>query len=116
MQKHDADDSGEMKTSDRNVRDRKHQRAIREAALCPDIVPGKGISSVAFHITDGILEYIRCAIDGKRTVYRGPHTVNAVPALHEGHIPERSHDVIFDWHERTKTGRASDMEIRRVDV
>ncbi|MGM9589984.1 MAG: hypothetical protein ACI3V0_07425 [Faecousia sp.] len=116
VQKHNADDSGEMNTTNRDICNGEHQRTIGEAALCPSIVPGKGIPPVAFDIADSIMKNIGDSIDEKFTINRMPHTVNTVPALHERHIPERTHDVVFDRRERTKPDRSGGMEIRRVDV
>ena len=39
-----------------------------------------------------------------------------MPALHEGHISERSHDVVFDRRERTKPDRAVGMEFWCFDI
>lgn len=41
---------------------------------------------------------------------------NTMPALHEGYIPERSHDVLFDRRERTKSDSAFYTEFRCLDV
>lgn len=63
-QMHNADDSCEVKTTKWDFGNREHQRASREAALCPNIFPGKGISPVTFDIADCITEHIGRAIDG----------------------------------------------------
>ena len=106
VQKHDADNSCEMKIAKRDIRNGEHQRTSREAALCPNVFPGKGISPVTFDIADGIMEHIGRAVDGKHPIHRVMHAENAVSALHEGEISERSHDVVFDMSERTKADRA----------
>lgn len=41
---------------------------------------------------------------------------NTMPALHEGDISERSHDVVFYRRERTKPDRAICTEFRCLDV
>ena len=74
------------------------------------------ISPVTFHITDCILEHIGRAIDGKHPIHRVMYTENAVPALHEGKIPERPHNVIPDWCEWPKPKRAGGMEVGCLDV
>ena len=63
-QMHNADDSCEVKTTKWDFGNREHQRTSREAALCPNIFPGKGISPVTFDIADCITEHIGRAIDG----------------------------------------------------
>lgn len=68
-QMHNTDDSSEMKPSDRNVRNRKHQRTVRKTALGPHVFAGKGISPVAFDIAEGIREHIGRAIDNKLPIY-----------------------------------------------
>lgn len=109
-QMHNADDACEVKTTKWDFGNREHQRTIRKTALRPCVFRGKRIPPVTFHIADGILEFIRCAIDGKDPVHRVPHTENAVSALHEGHVSERPHDVIFDRRERTKLDRSICVE------
>ena len=115
-QMHNADDSCEVKTTKWDFGNREHQRTSREAALCPNVFPGKGISPVTFHISDGILKHVGCFVDGNRPIYRVPHAKNTMPALHEGNISERPHDVIFDRRERTKLDRAICTEFRRLDI
>lgn len=115
-QKDNADDSGKMVATKRDIRYGEHQCTIRKTALRPCIFAWKGITPVTFDISDGIMEYKGRAVDEKHTVYRVPHTVNAVPALHEGHPSKRPHDVVFDRCERTKPDRASCMEVRYADV
>lgn len=116
MQKDNADGSGKMEATERDIRNGEHQRTVRKTALCPSIVLREGIPSVAFDIADGIMEHKGRAVDEKRTVYRVPHTVNAVPALHEGHPSKRPHDVVFDRREGTKPDRATCTEFRCLDV
>ena len=65
VQKHDADDACEMKSPQRDIRNREHQRTVWKTALCPSVFAWEGISPVTFHIADGILEHIRRAIDGR---------------------------------------------------
>ena len=116
LQKHDADDSSEMKTADRDVCNGEHQRAIREAALRPSVFPGKRISTVAFNIADRIPKHIGRAVDGNFSIHRVMHAVNTVPALHEGNVPKWTHDVILNWRKRTKPNGTSGMEVGCVDV
>ena len=115
-QKDNADDSGKMVATKRDIRYGEHQCIIRKTALRPCIFAWKGITPVTFDISDGIMEHKGRAVDEKRTVYRVPHTVNAVPALHEGNISEWPHDVIFDRREKTKPDRAICTEFRRLDI
>ena len=116
LKEHDADDPGEMKTAQWDIRDGEHQCAIREAALGPCVFFGKGIPAVAFDIAHGIMKYIRLAIDEKRAIHCMEHAVNTVPALHEGNIPKRAHNVIFQLCECPKPNRSGGMEVRRVDI
>lgn len=69
MQQDNADDSGEMKTTKRDIRYGEHQRTIREAALCPSVFAWEGISPVTFDIADGILKHIGRFVYEKRPVY-----------------------------------------------
>ena len=116
MQEDNADDPGEMNPTKWNFSNREHQGTVREAALRPCVFPGKGISPVAFDISDGILEHIGRTVEGKRPIYRVMHTENAVPALHEGNIPKWTHDVVFDRCERTKPDRTTYTEFRCLDA
>ena len=116
VQKHNTDDSGEMKTAQRNICDGEHQRPIRVTALCPCVFAGKRMSPVAFHIADGIMEHIGRAIDGKHPIHRVTHAENAVSALHKGNIPKWPHNVIPDWREWTEPNRAGDTEVGYPDV
>lgn len=115
-QKHNSDDSGEMKNAQRDIRNGEHQRTVWKTTLCPNVFWGKGIPPVTFDIADGILEYIGRAIDGKHPIHRVSHTINAVSALHEGYVSERPHDVVLDRCEWTKPNRAGGKEARCVDV
>lgn len=115
-QKDNADDSGKMVATKRDIRYGEHQCTIRETALRPCIFAWKGITPVAFDISDGIMEHKGRAIDEKHTVYRVPHTVNAVPALHEGHPSKRPHDVVFDRRVRTKPNRATCTEFWCLNI
>ena len=115
-QKHDPDHAGEMKTAQRNICNREHQRTVRETALCPDIFPGKGISPVTFNVANGIPKHIGYAVNENSPIYRVPHTEHTVSALHEWNISERPHDVVLDWCKRAKSNRASGMETGGVDV
>lgn len=115
-QMHNADDSCEVKTTKWDFGNREHQRTSRETALCPNVFSGKGISPVTFNIADGIMEHIGSAVDEKNPIHRVPHTENAVPALHEGHVSERSHDVVLDRRELTKPDRTICTEFRCLDV
>ena len=65
LQMHNADDSCEVRTTKWDFGNREHQRTSREAALRPNVFPGKGISPVTFDIADCITEHIGRAIDGK---------------------------------------------------
>lgn len=116
VQKYNADDSGEMNPAQRDIRDGEYQRATQETALGPHIFAGKRIPPVAFQVTDGILEHIWRAIDGKRPIHRVVHAANAVLALHKRHISERPHDVILDWRKWAKPNGAGGMEVRHADV
>lgn len=116
VQKHDADDSSEMKSSQRDIRDGEHQCATRETALCPGVFAWERMTPVSLNISDGILEHIGRLIDGKRPIHRVTHAENAVPALYEGNIPKWPHDVVLDGREGTKPNRTSGMEVRSVDV
>ena len=44
------------------------------------------------------------------------HAKNTMPALHEGDISERSHDVVLDRRELTKSDRSICVEFGRLDV
>ena len=115
-QKDNADDSGEMNPAQWDVRYGEHQRTIRKTALRPCIFAWKGITPVAFDISDGILKPIGRFVNENRPIYRMPHTVNAVPALHEGHPSKRPHDVVFDRREGTKPNRATCMEFWCLNI
>ena len=115
-QMHNADDSCEVKTTKWDFCNREHQRTSREAALRPNVLVGKGIPSVAFDIAHGILKHIGRAIDGKLSIHRVMYAENTMSALHEGHISERSHDVVFDRRERAKPDGAIYTEFRRLDI
>lgn len=116
VQKHDADNSCEMKIAKRDIRNGEHQRTSREAALCPNVFPGKGISPVTFDIADGIMEHIGRAVDGKHPIHRVMHAENAVSALHEGNTSERLHDVVPDRCELTKPDRTICTEFWCFDI
>lgn len=116
MQKHDADDACEAEPSKWDFGNREHQGTVREAALRPCVFAGKGISPVAFDISNGILEHIGCAIEEKRPIHRVMHTENAVPTLHEGNIPKWTHNVILDRCKCAKPNRTSGMKVRCVEV
>lgn len=116
MQKNNTNDSSEMNPTQRDIRNGEHQRTVWKTALCPNVFPGKGISPVTFHISDGILKHVGCFVDGNRPIYRVPHAKNTMPALHEGNISERPHDVVLDRRERTKSDSAIYTEFRCLDV
>lgn len=115
-QKDNADDSGKMVATKRDIRYGEHQCTIRKTALRPCIFAWKGITPVTFDISDGIPKPIGRFVNENRPVYRMPHTVNAVPALHEGYPLKRPHDVVFDRCEGTKPDRATYTELRCLDV
>ena len=116
MPKDNADDSGKMVATKRDIRSGEHQCTIRKTALRPCIFAWKGITPVTFDISDGIPKPIGRFVNENRPIYRMPHTVNAVPALHEGHPSTRPHDVVFDRCEGTKSDRATCTEFRCLDV
>ena len=116
MQKDNADDTCETKSTKWDFGNGEHQRTSREAALCPNVFPGKGISPVTFDISDGILEHVGCFVYERHPIHRVMHAENAVSALHEGHVSERSHDVVLDRRELTKSDRSICVEFGRLDV
>lgn len=69
VQKDNADDSGKMEATERDVRCGEHQRTIRETALRPCVFAWKGITPVTFDISDGILKPIGRFVNENRPIY-----------------------------------------------
>ena len=69
VQKDNADDSGKMEATERDVRCGEHQRPIRETALRPCVFAWKGITPVTFDISDGIPKPIGRFVNENRPIY-----------------------------------------------
>ena len=116
VEQNDTNNPGKVKLTQGNIRSRQHQCALRETALGPNIFFGERVPPVTFCIAYGIVKHIGNTIDPDFSVYPVAHTVNAMPALHEGNALKRSHNVIANRRKITKANSPLGVEAGGVNV